>query len=72
MDLQQTIRELRIERDRLDESIRSLEQLQKIGVPRKGRGRRSMPDAERQIVSDRMRRYWAARKAGLVDQARIA
>jgi hypothetical protein len=67
MDLSKTIAELYQEKTRLDRVIASLEQLGvdslpvSIAVTR--RGRKFMSPEERQEVSDRMRRYWADRKA---------
>jgi hypothetical protein len=67
MDLSKTIAELYQEKTRLDRVIASLEQLGvesfpvSIAVPR--RGRKFMSPEERREVSERMRRYWADRKA---------
>ena len=67
MDLRKTIAELYEEKARLDRVIASLEQLAEeppvvpLGVPR--RGRKYMSPQERRKVSERMRRYWAGRKA---------
>jgi hypothetical protein len=67
MDLSKTIAELYEEKTRLDRVIASLEQLGvdsfpvSITVPR--RGRKFMSPGERREVSERMRRYWAGRKA---------
>jgi hypothetical protein len=67
MDLRKTITELQQERARLDRVIASLEQLAETGssdiVALHRRGRRFMSQQERLIVSERMRRYWAGRKA---------
>jgi hypothetical protein len=64
MDLNKAIRELREELEKLNEVIASLEQFQSTGTlptpPR--RGRKSMPDQERKMVSERMKRYWASRR----------
>jgi hypothetical protein len=68
LDLYGAIRYLRKERDRLDATISFLErrlELEKRDpvVPGPGRrGRRSMSREERRQVSERMRRYWAARQ----------
>jgi hypothetical protein len=69
MDLYKTIRELHEERKRLDAMISRLERIQarqaELPPPAaltKRRGRKNMPDEERKIVSERMRRYWAARR----------
>ncbi len=67
MDLSKTIAELYQEKTRLDRVIASLEQLGEVtlsipvGAPR--RGRKFMSPQERRQVSERMRRYWAERKA---------
>jgi hypothetical protein len=67
MDLRKTIAELYQERSRLDRVIASLEQLgvepfpMAVAAPR--RGRKFMSPEERHEVSERMRRYWAERKA---------
>ena len=67
MDLRGLIRKLREERDKLDAVIASLDELQTIAdtrkiVPKKRRGRKFMDEAGRQEVSERMKRYWAARR----------
>ena len=62
VDLLQTIKELTLERQRLDDSIRHLEHVLQSGNLRRGPGRRSMPQSERQVVSMRMKRYWADRR----------
>jgi hypothetical protein len=66
MNLTQVIRELKKERNRLDAVIRALESgldsPPSAGV-RSPRGRKSMEPAERAEVAERMRRYWAGRKA---------
>jgi hypothetical protein len=66
MDLQETIRQLKIEKQRIEDAIAQLEQLQgrggadPIAAPKR-RGRKSMPPQERREVAERMRRYWANR-----------
>jgi hypothetical protein len=70
MDLRGLIRKLREERDKLDAVIASLDELQTIAdnkkiVPKKRRGRKFMDEAGRQEVSERMKRYWAARRQNL-------
>ena len=66
MDLYKAIRELYQEKVRLDQVITSLEQLAKTGIPEdeppKKRGRKSMNAAERRAVSERMKKYWEARR----------
>ena len=70
MNINRVIRDLYEEKKRLDHVIASLEEVQKTAVakqdqtPRKKRGRKSMDDQARQEVSERMKKYWAARRAG--------
>ncbi len=71
MDLYKAIQELYAEKERLERVIASLEELQRTsaqvpGVPlaAKRRGRKSMSEAERKIVSERMKQYWSSRKRG--------
>jgi hypothetical protein len=63
MDLEQTIRQLEIQKRRIELVIAELEQLQGIdvggGVLANRRGRKSMGPQERLEVSERMKRYWA-------------
>jgi hypothetical protein len=67
MDLQETIRQLQIQRRQIDVAIANLEDLQgthdggNFVIPSR-RGRKSMGPEERQQVSDRIRRYWATRR----------
>ena len=67
MDLSKTIAELYEERARLDKVIASLEQLGEdpfcLRVVTQRRGRKFMSPQERLQVSERMRNYWAGRKA---------
>jgi hypothetical protein len=73
MDLYQVIRELYAEKKRLEEAIVSLEELigskgsaASLRVDRHGkarRGRKNMPPDERRRVSERMKKYWARRRA---------
>ena len=67
MDLTQTLHEFRAHRDRLKATIAQLEELagstNGVQPTRKRRGRRSMGEAERNAVSERMKRYWASRRA---------
>jgi len=68
MDVYRIIRELVLERDRLQRIIDSLEEMRPNGraqaLPEgKRRGRKSMDLAAREEVSERMKRYWAQRKA---------
>jgi len=68
MDVYEAIRDLRKERDRLDATIAVLEarvkweRQQKSGKGKGRRGRKTMSPGERLQVSERMRRYWAARR----------
>jgi len=68
MDVYRIIRELVLERDRLQRIIDSLEEMVPNGRAQarpeaKRRGRKSMDRAAREEVSERMKRYWAQRKA---------
>jgi hypothetical protein len=74
MDLYRIIRELVQERNRLQAIIESLEEMKSPGKapPRqagKRRGRKSMDRAAREEVSQRMKRYWAQRKAKAAAEA---
>ena len=67
MDLQKALRELLLQKQRLDGAIAELEGLQKAhsgggGSVKKGRGRKSMSPQERQEVSERMKRFWAKKR----------
>jgi hypothetical protein len=75
MDLRRAIRALYEEKQRIEASISLLEELLRSGggserrVPadlgdRKQRGRKTMSPEERRVVSERMKRYWARRRAG--------
>jgi hypothetical protein len=63
MDLQKILGELHAERLRLGTIIRTLEELslESAKTPKK-RGRKHMDSAARKAVSQRMKRYWAARR----------
>ena len=68
MDLYRVIRELMLERDRLQRIIESLEEMKpfaKVPVSTEGkrRGRKSMDNKARAEVSERMKRYWKQRRA---------
>ena len=66
MDLFKAIRELHEERKRLDKLIAFLEKglAEKTKkAPAKRRGRKSMEAEERKLVSERMKKYWEARRA---------
>ena len=68
MNINKAIRELYEEKKRLDHVIASLEEKQRSGGLQiaagreKKRGRKSMDIQARQQVSERMKRYWAARR----------
>jgi hypothetical protein len=70
MDLYKAIQDLYAEKEKLERVIASLEELQRTAgavpvlppKPPKRRGRKSMSSSERQEVSERMRKYWAARR----------
>jgi hypothetical protein len=68
MDLDKVIRKLYEERAKLDAIIESLEQLKRSAavvpkeVVKKRRGRKSMNEEDRKEVSERMKKYWAARR----------
>jgi hypothetical protein len=69
MDLYKAIQDLYIEKEKLERVIASLEELQRsagaaplLPKPVQRRGRKSMNSLERQEVSERMRKYWAARR----------
>ena len=67
MDIDGIIRDLNEERDRLNRIIESLELVAKTGggcgKPPGRRGRKFMDTAGRQEVSERMKNYWARRRA---------
>ena len=68
MNVNKAIRELHEEKKRLDRVIASLEEMQRNAAaltpapPEKKRGRKSMDEQARHEVSERMKRYWAARR----------
>ncbi|MBL8177549.1 MAG: hypothetical protein JNK48_22925 [Bryobacterales bacterium] len=79
MDIIKAIEELRNQKARLDEVIARLEALtlkrsgQDVTVPVKGRrGRKYMDPKEREIVSQRMKEYWAKRRKAAGKAARAA
>jgi len=68
LDLYKTIQTLHAERERLTKLIAHLEHLEtsKVKPSQKGqrrRGRKRMSEAEKREVSDRMKKYWEARRA---------
>ncbi len=76
MDLSKVIQELYNERKRLDGAIAALECVleTEAALPdvtlSKRRGRKSMSSEERRVVSERMRKYWAARRKKTALEAR--
>jgi hypothetical protein len=70
--LTKLIASLKAERQKVERAIASLEELlrseqdgsESIAVPKRTRGRRSMGLDERKQVSERMKKYWAAKHAG--------
>lgn len=70
MDLERMILELRERLKYVDRIIAALEQLERAtgvqppdaGCGNKRRGRKFMTDEERRKVSERMKRYWSARR----------
>ena len=74
MDFWNAVRELHIERERIDKLIAALESAQRGNsrIARSRRGRKHMPEQERQVVSERMRAYWARRRNGAAGQTASA
>ena len=67
MDLQETMRILRLQKERIERAIAALEEYLEEGredLPplANRRGRKAMPLEERREVSERMKRYWAKRQ----------
>ena len=64
MDYRRAIQELIEEKKKLDAAIATLESLlsDRSEKQTSRRGRKSMSEDERKIVSERMRRYWAKRR----------
>jgi hypothetical protein len=64
MDFWQALRELRKHRNDIDSAIANLERLigSRGATKTSRRGRKNMPEEERRIVSERMRKYWANRR----------
>jgi hypothetical protein len=63
MDLEPTIRMLKLELERVKNVIAQLEELQnRVTSPKSKRGRKRMGSEERQQVSERMTKYWASRQ----------
>ena len=66
MNIHQAIKELLVEKERLDRAIAHLEGMQKqrgdVAPLPKRRGRKTMDAQARREVSERMKRYWEARR----------
>jgi hypothetical protein len=64
MDYRRAIQELIDERKKLDVAIATIESLvsDRSQIHTSRRGRKSMSEEERRIVSERMSRYWAQRR----------
>lgn len=66
MNIHQAIKELLAEKERLDRAIAHLEGMQKQRgdetPAKKRRGRKTMDAQARRQVSERMKRYWEARR----------
>jgi hypothetical protein len=76
MELDILIRKLTDERAKLDAVIASLEQLRKAVTETekklgKKRGRKFMDEQGRREVSERMKKYWAARRSARVDSGGV-
>ena len=72
MDVLKALRELYLERSRVDRLIAICESKikeQDRRLSRSKRGRKSMSIEERKIVSERMRNYWAGRRGHKSDPA---
>lgn len=65
MDLNKTLRELYVEKKRLDAAIASLEARCQASAakPAQRRGRKTMTPEERSRVSERMSKYWRNKRA---------
>jgi hypothetical protein len=66
VDLERIIRELEEERNRIDGIIEAMERYNRVSDTVSGhkrRGRKFMSAEDRKEVSDRMKQYWAKRKA---------
>jgi hypothetical protein len=68
MDFENLIKKLQKERSALDEIITSLGEMRsflmeaKAAAAKKRRGRKSMGMEERQVVAERMKKYWAMKR----------
>ena len=66
MDIMEMIRELHAERDRVSRAIEALEEMAaRVNAfeTKSRRGRKAMSEAEKRAVSERMKKYWAKRRA---------
>ena len=79
MDIIKAIEELRNQKARIEEVIARLEALtlkrggQEVSIPVKGRrGRKYMDPKEREVVSQRMKDYWAKRRKAAKGAAKAA
>ena len=63
-DINRAIRELLMEKQRVERLIELLEARERGEPVRSRRGRKSMSAEERQQVSERMHRYWQTRRQG--------
>lgn len=74
MNLAEILRTLYVEKAKVESSTAALEALKSPlgdGAPRaRRRGRKFMDAAERMVVSERMKRYWAARRELKASSAR--
>ncbi len=68
MDLSKAIADLYAEKEKLEQAIAALEELQRSATPgpfpgiKDRRGRKNMGPEERKKVSERMRAYWSSRR----------
>jgi hypothetical protein len=63
LNLDQTLRDLRRQLERVNRAITTMESIRLEPAPKRRRGRRSMGHEERIVVSERIKRYWAERRA---------
>jgi len=74
LDYGKVIKDLQAQRDKLDHVIATLEEIKRsedkersgpgsVPAPRSRRGRKTMAPDERLKISERMKQYWAARRA---------
>lgn len=67
MDFYKAVTALEQELRKVDQAIATLERLlsEEAQRPLRRRGRTSMPDEERKLVSARMKRYWEQRRSSV-------